>query len=226
MFVPMRVAIIEDDAETASFVANGLEELGFKCTTLATAESGLKQLTDRPHDLAIVDIQLPGISGLELIRRLREQGNKIPILILSSLGQPADKISGLNIGADDYLGKPFALNELTARVNALLRRATAPAIRKLIRIKDITIDTQGRKVVRNGRTITLTGQEYKILEYLACNPGRVLTVKMILQEVWRYDSVPLTTVVETRMCVLRKKLCANGEKNVIHTIRGFGYVLR
>lgn len=222
----MRVIIIEDDFETASFVTNGLEDLGYECTVSSSAESGLKQLTNKSYDLAVVDIQLPGISGLELVRRLREQGNRIPILILSSLGQPADKICGLNIGADDYLAKPFALNELTARVNALLRRSTAPRADRPIRIRDILIDTKNRKVIRNGRNISLTAQEYKILEYLASNPGRVLTVKMILQEVWRYDSVPITTVVETRMCVLRKKLCANGEKNVIHTVRGFGYVLR
>lgn len=222
----MYAILVEDDRENASFVSKGLKDQGFTCVIAPDGETGWRKMLAEPFDIAIVDIRLPGMSGFELIRRLREVGNRIPIVVLSALDQPGDKICGLNIGADDYLAKPFALNELIARVNALLRRTTGRPAEERIVIRDLVVDTVARKAFRNGNDINLTPREYCLLEYLVRNARRTVTVKMILREVWKYDSTPLTKVVEARMCLLRKKLCQGGEDELIHTVRGFGYVLK
>ena len=222
----MKALIIEDDTETADFVAKGLFGIGLASDHAETGEQGLALLASQPYDIAIVDIQLPKLSGLELIRQLREGGNTVPIIILSSLSQAADRISGLNIGADDYLAKPFALNELTARVNAILRRSVPLRTGDTIEIRDLVVDRIRRKAYRRRRLLDLTAKEFDLLEYMARNATRTITVNMILQEVWNCYSTPLTTVVESMLCKLRKKLCENGESELIHTIRGFGYVLK
>jgi len=221
----MKALIVEDDRDNAAFVAKGLFGIGLTSEIAADGETGLARLSDGGYDLAIVDVQLPGISGLELVRQVREGGNRLPILILSSLNQPADKISGLNIGADDYLSKPFALNELTARVNAVLRRSIPAPTPGRLTVRDLTLDVLTRHVVRGGRTVSLTQKEYVLLECLCRNAGRTVSVGMILREVWQCDSAPLTTVVETMVCKLRRKLCERGESDLIRTVRGFGYVL-
>ena len=221
----MKALIIEDDRENAAYVSRGLQSMGLLCETACDGESGYRLLVSSNFDIAVVDIQLPGMSGLELIRILRESGNRIPIIILSALNQAGDKICGLNIGADDYLSKPFALNELTARVNALLRRTTGAPVGERIIVRDLLVDTTERKAYRDGHLLDLTNREYGILEYLARNAQRTITIKMILQEVWKYNAAPLSKVVETRLCLLRKKLNQHGKADTIHTVRGFGYVL-
>lgn len=222
----MKALIVEDDRENAAFVSRGLQSMGFLCETAHDGEHGHHLLASDNFDIAVIDIQLPGISGLELIRRLRESGNRIPVIILSALNQAGDKICGLNIGADDYLSKPFALNELKARVNALLRRATGTPAGERIIVRDLLVDTTERKAYRAGHLLELTQREYGILEYLARNAQRTITIRMILQEVWKYNATPLSKVVETRLCLLRKKLNQHGTGDIIHTVRGFGYVLR
>lgn len=222
----MRALIVEDDLKTANFVARGLFEIGLSNEIVGSGEDALIRLVDDIYDIAIVDIQLPGLSGFELIRRLREQGNKIPVLILSSLNQTADRISGLNIGADDYLTKPFALNELTARINAILRR-TAPHTSDTIVVRDLRIDRLNRKAYRQGMLLDLTPREYALLEYMAQNTNRTITADMILQNVWGNTIPSLTTVVESMICKLRHKLCPDKKSdNLIFTVRGFGYVLK
>lgn len=222
----MRALIVEDDIKTANFVARGLFEIGLSNEIVNNGEDALVKLVDDIYDIAIVDIQLPGLSGFELIRRLRESGNKIPVLILSALNQTADRISGLNIGADDYLTKPFALNELTARVNAILRR-TAPHASDTLVIRHLSIHRLERKAYLQGKLLDLTPREYALLEYMAQNANRTVTADMILRNVWG-DSIPsMTTVVESMVCKLRHKLCPNKRsENLIFTVRGFGYVLR
>ena len=222
----MKALIVEDDAENADFVAKGLFAIGFSSDIAKTAEEGLDHLASENYDIAIVDVQLPGMSGFELTRQLRDNCSKVPILILSSLNQAADRISGLNLGADDYLTKPFALNELTARVNAILRRTSSARAGERLKVRDLVIDLSSRKAFRHGRLLDLTTREYDLLAYMARNAARTVTVDMILREVWNCHSIPLTTVVESMLCKLRKKLCENGERELIHTIRGFGYVLR
>ena len=221
-----KVIIADADRKNAAFVAAGFERQGFQCALAADAASFLRLLSGENFALAVMDVLLPDQPGLELIRRLRKDGNPLPVIILSALGESGDKISGLNAGADDYMSKPFDLNELIARAQAILRRTGPQTNRDRIVIRDLVIDTLQHKVYRNGRPICLTPREYALLEFLALNTGRTVTPRMIMQAIWEYDAVPLTTVVGTRLCLLRKKLCAQGEDELIHTVRGFGYVLK
>ena len=222
----MKALIVEDDPENALFVSKGLFGIGFTSRIVGDGVAALKAIKAHAYDIAIVDIQLPKMSGFELIRQLREANNPIPVLILSSLNQAADRISGLNIGADDYLTKPFALNELTARVNAILRRTQAVEPRRTLTVGELKLDASTEKAYRNGRLLDLTHKEFELLFYLASNATHTVTVNMILQTVWKCDSSPLTTVVESMLCKLRRKLSVRGESELIHTVRGFGYVLR
>ena len=223
----MRALIVEDDKETVDFVSAGLAEKGFACDSAASGEDGLWKLSAHPYDIAIVDITLEGtMSGLDLIKTARKSGVKTPIIVLSAMNTPADKIDGLNCGADDYLGKPFARNELVARVSAHIRRTSYAQSYDVLKVKDLTLCMETHEVKRGARQINLTTGEYALLELLMRNAKRTIPARMILQSVWDMDYVPSSKIVETRICSLRKKLCAAGEPNVIFTMRGFGYVLR
>ena len=223
----MRVLVVEDDKNTAIFVANALVKNGFACDQTASGEDGLHHIATIPYDIAIVDITLAGsMSGLDLIKTARRRGIKTPIIVLSALSEPCEKIAGLNCGADDYLGKPFSISELLARVLAQVRRSSYAHGYGILRARNLTLCRETHEVRRGGRLLDLTTGEYALLELLMRNKGRTVTPQMILQSVWGMDYVPSSKIVETRICAIRKKLCADGEPDMIATVRGFGYVLR
>lgn len=221
----MNVLIIDDDGKSAAIAARGLTAHGYRCSIAPSGEKGLKLAASAAPDIILLDVELPGISGLEVIRRLRESDNETPIIVASALCEPGDRISGLNLGADDYLAKPFCLDELIARVNAVLRRHV-PQTSKRITVRGLSIDLPTRTVICRDRKIDLTSQEYRLLEYLARNAGRILSLKMIHEDVWGLTTPRTTKIVETRICVLRKKLGLTGNDEIIHTVKGFGYVLK
>ena len=223
----MKALIVEDDREEASFVSTSLAAKGFRCRRVASGEAGLQELTANSFDIAIIDVVLgDGMSGIELIKQMRNRKISTPVIVLSGRSLPADKIEGLNCGADDYVGKPFARDELLARVDAVLRRSSGAKSDRTLRVKDLSICTDTHEVRRGGRPVELTTGEYELLEFLMKNTGRTLSTKVILQRVWNVDSLPPSKIVESRICSLRRKLSPNGEPDMISTIRGFGYVLK
>lgn len=222
----MKALIVEDDKETTDFLSKNLAEDGFSCDCTAVGEEGLQMISKRHYDIAAIDIKLNGnMSGIDLIKSARDKGVKTPIIVLSALSEPCEKIAGLNAGADDYIGKPFAISEFMARVSAQIRRTAYAQSYGVLTVNDLTLCQETHEVKRGGRRITLTAGEYALLELLMRNTGRTITARMILQSIWDMDYAP-SKVVEMRICSLRKKLCANGEPNMITTIRGFGYVLQ
>ena len=223
----MKALIVEDDREEASFVSTSLAAKGFRCRRVASGEAGLQELTANSFDIAIIDVVLgDGMSGIELITQMRKRKINTPVIVLSGRNLPADKIEGLNCGADDYVGKPFARDELLARVDAVLRRSSGAKSERTLRVKDLSVCTDTHEVRRGGRPVELTTGEYELLEFLMKNTGRTLSTKVILQRVWNVDSLPPSKIVESRICSLRRKLSQNGEPDMISTIRGFGYVLK
>ena len=223
----MKALIVEDDREEASFVSTSLAAKGFRCRRVASGEAGLQELTANSFDIAIIDVVLgDGMSGIELIKQMRNRKISTPVIVLSGRSLPADKIEGLNCGADDYVGKPFARDELLARVDAVLRRSSGARSGRTLRVNDLSICTDTHEVRRGGRPVELTTGEYELLEFLTMNTGRTLSTKVILQRVWYVDSLPPSKIVESRICSLRRKLSPNGEPDMISTIRGFGYVLK
>jgi two-component system, OmpR family, response regulator len=221
----MKILLIEDDAETASYIATGLEELGHVVDRAATGRDGLFLATEAQHELAIVDRMLPGIDGLAIVRTLRSAGNRMPILILTTMGGIDDRVEGLNAGADDYLVKPFAFTELTARVNALARRPALAEVQTVLRVADLELDRLKRSVMRQGRAIELQPREFRLLEYLMRNSGRVVTRTMLLEQVWDFHFDPQTNVVETHISRLRAKIDKGFGQELIRTVRGAGYCL-
>ena len=222
-----KALVVEDDMETANFVASGLIDRGFACDCVPSGMDGLRLISENPYEIAIVDVALDGdFSGLDLIKAARQTGIDTPVIVLSSFSRAADKIAGLRCGADDYLGKPFARDELLARVEVQMRRSGTIRATKVLKAHDIRLCQETREVRRGQQPINLTSGEYALLELLMQNMNRTISLRTILQNVWDMDYVPSSKVVETRICSLRKKLCAHGEENVIFTVRGFGYVLR
>ena len=223
----MKALIVEDDREEASFVSASLAAKGFRCRRVASGEAGLQELTANSFDIAIIDVVLGGgMSGIELIKQIRKMNINTPVIVLSGRNLPSNKIEGLNCGADDYVGKPFARDELLARVDAVLRRSSGEKSERTLRVKDLSVCTDTHEVRRGGRPVELTTGEYGLLEFLMRNAGRTLSTKVILQRVWNVDSLPPSKIVESRICSLRRKLSQNGEPDMISTIRGFGYVLK
>ena len=223
----MRVLIVEDDPAIAGFVAKGLTEAGFTTDVVSDAEEGLTRAVQKPpYDALVVDLMLPGMDGLRLISLLRDRGVRSPVLILSALRSVDDRVKGLQTGGDDYLTKPFAMAELIARVQALVRRSTgAPSATRLV-VGDLTIDLLTREVHRGERQVELRPREFALLEYLARHPGRVMTKSMIWSQIWNYNFDPRTNVVDVLVHRLRQKIDGPGEKPLIETRRGIGYVLR
>jgi len=223
----MKALIVEDDWVEANFVSRSLATKGFRCRCVASGEAALREFDTNSFEIAIVDVVLgDGISGIELIKQIRRQKINTPVIVLSGKNLPTDKIEGLNCGADDYVGKPFAKDELLARVDAVLRRSSGVGKDRMLRVKDLTICTDTHEVRRGGKPVELTTGEYELLEFLMTNTGRTLSTKMILQRVWNVDSLPSSKIVESRICTLRRKLSQNGEPEIIATVRGFGYVLK
>jgi two-component system OmpR family response regulator len=222
----MRALIVEDDPTLAGFVSKGLREAGFVVDHAADGTTGLELARREPHDVAIVDLMLPGIDGKRLIQTLRREGIRTPVLILSARGSVTDRVEGLEIGADDYLTKPFAFPELLARVHALIRRSTTAAPSTQLTVGDLTLDVLTRRAVRGGREIDLRPREFALLEYLMRNAGRVISKTMILSHVWDYSFDPQTNVVDVLVFRLREKVDKDFPAKLIHTVRGSGYVLK
>lgn len=223
-----KILLIEDDREAASYVARGLGEEGHVVDHATDGRDGLFMASDGNYDLVILDRMLPGLDGLSVLRALRAAGVDTPVLILSALGAVDDRIEGLKSGSDDYLVKPFAFAELLARADALLRRAEGKASAQAetrIVVGDLELDLLARVVRRAGRAIELKPREYRLLEYLARNAGRVVTRTMLLEQVWDYHFDPGTNVIDVHVSRLRRKLEEGFDQPILHTVRGAGYRL-
>jgi heavy metal response regulator len=221
----MRILLIEDDPRTASFIIKGLKQEGFAVDHAADGEEGLHLALQNSFDAAVIDIMLPKLDGLTLIERLRQQAVSTPVIVLSARSSVEDRVKGLQVGADDYLMKPFAFSELLARIQALLRRANAQTDPATLTVEDLRMDLIRRKVFRAKKEIDLQPKEFALLEYLMRNAGRVISKTMIMEHVWDYNFDPQTNVVEARICKLRDKIDRDADKKLIRTIRGMGYVL-
>ena len=218
--------MVEDDPAIASFLAKGLKEAGFAVDHADSGGAALEMASSTTYDLAVVDLMLPGLDGLGLIEELRRRRISVPVIILSARRSVDDRVRGLQAGGDDYLTKPFAFEELLARVQALIRRATGAVEPTRLVVGDLTLDLVSRKVERGGRALDLRPREYALLEYLMRNPGRVVSKAMILSHVFDYSFDPRTNVVDVLVHRLREKVDKEFATPMIHTVRGMGYVLR
>jgi DNA-binding response OmpR family regulator len=221
----MRILIAEDDPRLGPSLKKGLEESHYAVDLVTDGEEALSVSLAVPYNLIILDILLPQMDGFEVCKQLRNQKRMTPILFLSALSGLDHRVSGLDIGGDDYLTKPFAFRELEARVRALLRRE-GPSKTSTLSFLDITLDTLSHEVRRGEREIILTSKEYVLLELLMRHPGQVLSRGMITEHMWNVDADHLSNVIDVYIRYLRRKLCEGGEPDVIHTIRGFGYQLK
>jgi len=221
----VRILVVEDEEKVASFIRKGLEEERYAVDVALDGEEGLELAELNPYDLIVLDLMLPGLDGFRFIQRLRAQGVHTPILVLTARDSVGDKVKGLDLGADDYLTKPFAFAELLARIRALLRRG-APQAPPVLQVADLTLDPAARRVTRAGKPIELTAKEFALLEYFMRHAGRVLTRTMILEHVWDQSFDSYTNVVDVYVNYLRKKVDQGFEPRLIHTVRGVGYVLR
>ena len=221
----MKVLVVEDDRTVGQFVQRGLEEQRMQVDLVDEGTSGLKLASEGNYDVLVLDLRLPGMSGVEVLRTLRDRGITTPVLILTAQDAVESKVQALRIGADDYVTKPFAFEELLARVEAVARRpkSIAPAV---LSIGDLRIDTGSREVRRAGTPIELTPKEYAVLEYLARNPGRVMSRTLITEYAWDYHFDPGTNIVDVVINRLRKKVDQRRSPKLIHTVRGVGYVLK
>ncbi len=222
----MRLLLVEDDLKIASLIVKGLKEAGFIVDHAIDGEEGLHLALSEYYDAAIIDLMLPKFDGLALINRMRLEKVHTPVIILSAKKSVDDRIKGLQSGGDDYLTKPFSFSELLARIHALIRRATGAKDATRLVVGDLSMDLLRREVVRAGKKIELQPREFSLLEYLMRNEGRVVSKTMVMQNVWNYDFVPATNVVEARLCILREKIDKDFSEKLIHTVRGAGYVLK
>jgi two-component system response regulator MprA len=219
-----RILVIEDDEAILKLIRRSLAYEGYQVVTATDGPSGLIAARDNPPDLVVLDLMLPGLDGMEVCRRLRS-GGPTPIIILTAKDSINDRVMGLDMGADDYMVKPFNLDELLARVRALLRRSQ-PVHPQVLQFSDLTLDTGTRQATRNNRVISLTAKEYELLELFMRHPRQVLTRDVIFDQVWGYDFGGESNIIEVYIRYLRQKLEIKGETRLIHTVRGMGYVLR
>ncbi len=222
----MRLLLIEDDKKIALFVITGLKEAGFVVDHAANGHDGLLRIMTETYDAAIIDLMLPGIDGLSIIKEMRNRGVSTPVLILSAKRSVDERVEGLTAGSDDYLTKPFAFTELLARVQSLVRRSSMASPSPELKVADLLLNIHTRKVTRAGETINLQPLEFSLLEYLMQNAGRIVSKTMIMEHVWDYDFNPQTNVVESRICYLRDKVDKNYSQKLIQTVRGVGYVIK
>lgn len=220
-----RVLVIEDEARIAQFIERGLIYEGYRVSVARDGQAGLGIARDNPPDLVILDWMLPGLDGLEVCKRLRAASD-VPILMLTAKDDVKDRVAGLDAGADDYLVKPFSVDELMARVRALFRRSTPTSRPDVLRFADLTLDTGTHRAYRGERPIDLTAKEYELLELFMRNPRRVLTRDVIFDRVWGYDFGGESNIIEVYVRYLRQKTESESETRLIHTVRGVGYVLR
>ena len=227
----MRILLIEDDPETSRFVRKGLEEAGHVVDHAADGRRGLLLALDADHDALVVDRMLPGLDGLSIVRSLRAAGRDTPVLVLSALGEVDDRVEGLRAGGDDYLVKPFALAELSARLEALARRRSATTVGDAapvtrLAVADLEMDLLARTVKRAGQAVELKPREFRLLEHLLRHAGQVVTRTMLLEAVWDYHFDPQTNVIDVHVSRLRRKIDRGFGPPLIHTVRGAGYVIR
>jgi DNA-binding response OmpR family regulator len=221
----MRILVIEDEKKIASFIRKGLEAQGFVVDVSHHGDEGFTAVTTRPYDAVVLDIMLPGRDGLSILRNLRERRLAVPVILLTARSELNERLEGLNLGADDYLTKPFFIEELIARLHVVTRRASG-ASQSILSVADLTVNLLTREVRRGGRHIELTAREFELLEQLARSPGRVLTRPQICERVWNYDFDPGTNLVEVYIQRLRKKVDGEGDAKLIETIRGVGYRMK
>jgi two-component system, OmpR family, response regulator len=221
----MKLLLIEDDVKTSAYVKRGLEEQGHVVDTAANGRDGLFLGAGEPYDVMIVDRMLPGLDGLGIVKTLRGAGVTTPVLFLTTLDDIGDRVEGLQAG-DDYLVKPFAFAELHARINALARRPPMQQVTTVLRVADLEMDLISRKVRRAGKEIDLQPREFRLLEYLMRNAGRVVTRTMLLEQVWEFHFDPRTNIVETHISRLRSKIDKGFDIELLETVRGSGYLLR
>lgn len=222
----VRVLIVEDDPEIRSYLRKGLSQVGHTSDACESAEEALSALATTKYDAAVVDLILPGADGLDLISRMRDRGDRTPVLILSARQSVDDRVLGLSAGGDDYLTKPFSFSELVARLQALHRRARYDTPADRLRIADLTLDVRKREVTRGNARIDLQPREFAVLQYLLENAGTVLPKTFILEHVWNFDFDPQTNVLDVLISRLRKKVDDPFATKLIHTVRGVGYVVR
>lgn len=220
-----RILVIEDDPQIADLLRRGLIYEGYQVEVTADGESGLTAARDRPPDLVLLDLMLPGIDGLTVCKRLRSASD-VPILILTAKEAVPDRVAGLDAGADDYLVKPFSFDELLARVRALLRRRRTAESQEVLRFADLTLNPKTREVFRGNRRIELTAREFELLELFMQHPRQVLTRELIYDRIWSYDFGGESNIIEVYIRYLRAKLEEAGEPRLIQTVRGVGYALR
>jgi DNA-binding response OmpR family regulator len=221
----MKILYVEDDPEAQSFVARALRESGSVVDTAGDGLTGLELAAGGAYDVLILDVKLPGIGGFELLRRLRRSGVEVPVLFLTAHGEVSDRIQGLELGADDYLGKPFALGELLARLRAVVRRHQRQPKDGVLEVGDLVIDADRHHVERAGKRIQLTPKEFQLLEYLALNAGYVVSRSMIAEKIWGHGFESYSNAIDVHVNNLRKKVDRGGGRKLIHTMKGLGYVL-
>ena len=227
----MKVLVIEDDIKTASFIAKGFKEEGMVVDECHDGREGLDNALVHSYDAAVIDLMLPGVDGLSIIERMRSEGVKTPVIILSAKRTVGDRITGLRKGGDDYMVKPFSFSELLARVHALVRRnqgaaESAKAASQTLSVGDLELDPWKREARRDGQAIGLQAREFALLEHLMRNRGRVVSKTSILENVYDYNFDPQTNVVDVLVCRLRNKIDKNFDRKLLHTVRGMGYVLK
>jgi two-component system, OmpR family, response regulator len=222
----MRVLVIEDDKEVANYLTRGLREFRVVVDAVGDAASGLNLARQREHDVLIVDRMLPDADGLDVVRTLRGEGYRTPILILSALSNVDERILGLRAGADDYLAKPYVLGEVHARLEAIVRRRTSVAAEGPLRVADLELDIVRRTARRGGKEIVLHPREFMLLEYLMRHAGHVVTRTMLREAVWDYHFYPQTNTLDVHISRLRQKIEKGYTTPLLHTVRGAGYVLR
>jgi len=227
--VIMRILVVDDDRAVRESLRRSLSFNGYTVDLATDGQDALEQVAVSRPDAMVLDVMMPRVDGLEVCRRLRSTGDDLPILVLTARDSVSERVAGLDAGADDYLPKPFALEELLARLRALLRRATPDpdnSADEVLRFADLSLDPATREVTRGDRQISLTRTEFSLMEMLMANPRRVLTRSRILEEVWGYDFPTSGNALEVYVGYLRRKTEAGGEPRLIHTVRGVGYVLR
>jgi two-component system, OmpR family, response regulator len=222
----MKILLIEDDVATGAYVKRGLEEHGHVVDLTVNGRDGLFLAASEAYDVMIVDRMLPGLDGLGVVKTVRGAGVTTPVLFLTTMAGVGDRVDGLEAGGDDYLVKPFAFAELLARINALLRRPPMAQVQAVLRVADIEMDLISRKVRRAGQEIKLQPREFRLLEYLMRNAGRVVTRTMLLENVWDFHFDPKTNIVETHISRLRSKIDKGFESELLETVWGSGYLLR
>lgn len=223
----MHVMVVEDDAMLAASLAKGLSEAGFLVSKYGTAEEAIRHSTPTPADLVVLDIGLPGKSGLEVLRVLRAAGSRVPVIVLTARDSIRDRVTGLDAGADDYLVKPFAFDELLARIRVCLRRVPVPDA-AVLQVDDLSLDVLNRQARRGTALLDLTSQEFDLLRYLAAHAGKTVSRDMIARDVWHLQSraTPLDNVIDVHMSHLRTKVDKDFARKLIQTIRGVGFVLK